>query len=185
MVCLGKNSLVMKGKEESVLVDVDDKSKLKYKSRVAIYTKGSFDGMDLKDEPGGVSIRGAGEYEVGGVSIMGVSGGEDRTVYRIEMDGVVVGILGDFTEPLSDKRIERLDGMDVLVVSINQNIKLALSWAKRWGVNYLIPMGFEEGDGKLKSFLDLVDREDLEAVPSLKVDKVNLPEGMEVVVLCP
>lgn len=185
MIYLGKNGLLLKSKGENVLVDVEDKNELKYKSRVVIYTKGSFDGSDLKDEPERVNIRGAGEYEVGGMGIIGVSGGEDRTVYRLEIDGVVVGILGDFTQPLSDKKVERLEGIDILVVSVNQNMKLMLSWAKKWGVNYLIPVGYEEGDGKLKAFLDLVDREDLEAVPNLKVDKTNLPEGMEVVVLCP
>lgn len=183
IVYLGKNSLWLRGKSESVLVDIEDRDKIKGKSRVVVYTEGSFNGDDLKEEFERVNIRGAGEYEVGGVGIVGVSGGEERTIYRVEIDGVAVGILGNFVEPLNEKRMEKLDGIDILVVNINQNIKLALSWAKKWGVNYLIPVGYEEKREKLKLFLDLVDREDLEAVPNLKVDKVNLPEGMEIVVL--
>ncbi|HPD44895.1 MAG TPA: hypothetical protein PK131_01820, partial [Candidatus Woesebacteria bacterium] len=55
--------------------------------------------------------------------------------------------------------------------------------AKKWGVNYLIPVGGKPDSKVLVTFLDEVDEEGLEPIESLKVDKDNLPDGLEIVLL--
>jgi len=60
---------------------------------------------------------------------------------------------------------------------------MIVSLAKKWGANYLIPVGYIEKDNNLVKFLDEVDAEGQEEIDFLKVEKENLPDGMEVVVL--
>ena len=55
--------------------------------------------------------------------------------------------------------------------------------AKKSAANYVIPIEFEDKDEELKKFLDIFDSENLESIESLKVERENLPETMEVVLL--
>ncbi|MFA5828260.1 MAG: MBL fold metallo-hydrolase [Candidatus Shapirobacteria bacterium] len=132
-----------------------------------------------------VILRGPGEYEVGGVEVLGVGAGSGDTVYVINVDGVTIGILGEISEVLTDKKIERINAVDVLMASVGGEKvvggKIVLSWAKKWGANYLIPVGGQADTGEMKKFMDEVDREDLQPVESLKVDSESLPEGLEIV----
>jgi L-ascorbate metabolism protein UlaG (beta-lactamase superfamily) len=135
-----------------------------------------------------ILIRAPGEYEVGGVDINGYPAGEEKTLFIINIDGIKVVFLGDLNENLSDKRIEKIDSADVLLAPVlikgSLSGKLVLDWAKKWGVNYLIPMGYSDDDKtNLDKFLDQADQEGLEAVESLKVDKNDLPDGLELKVL--
>ena len=47
----------------------------------------------------------------------------------------------------------------------------------------MIPIEYENNKEELKEFLDIFDSENLESVDSLRVEKENLPEAMEVVLL--
>jgi hypothetical protein len=182
---LGKQTILLKGKKENVLINPDLKTldDGKIQSRIIAFTSEKFDSMKLDYDK--VILRGPGEYEVGGVEMIGLNGGKGETIYTFNLDGVVICILGESIEPLSDKKIERINNVDVLITSvkIRKEIdnKMILDWAKKWGVNYLIPMDYNEED--LKKFLDDVDMEGLEAADSLKMEKDNLPDGMETIVL--
>ena len=59
--------------------------------------------------------------------------------------------------------------------------KMLMEWSKKWGANYLIPVGYSEEE--LKKFLDSVDEEGLEPIESLKTTRDELPDGLEIVVL--
>lgn len=65
-------------------------------------------------------IAHAGEYEVQGIEIRGWSAGNDgkteRTVYRVVMDEITVGILGHLNGELSEDAFEGLSGVDILLV---------------------------------------------------------------------
>lgn len=185
---LEKNSVYLKGKKESILINPNEKRRddSKYPSRVFLFTAEKYDGMGFDGDK--ILIRAPGEYEVGGVEINGYSAGEDNTLYIVHIDGVKVVFLGDLKEALSDKRIEKIDSADVLLAPVlikdSSSAKLVLDWAKKWGVNYLIPMGYDDEDRlNLDKFLDQADQEGLEPVDSLKVDKDDLPDGMELKVL--
>ena len=134
-----------------------------------------------------VILRGPGEYEIGGVEVQGINGGNGDTIYVFTIDGVTVGAFGELKEALSDKRQEKISSLDAMLISIKKNEtisdKLILDWAKKWGANYLIPVGFDEPNEDLIRFLDKADQEGNEGIDFLKIEKDELPEGMEVVVL--
>lgn len=183
---LGNQTIYIKGKKESVLINPaehDGSSKLA--SRIVAFTNKKFDSMGLSSEK--VILRGPGEYEIGGVEVQGINGGEGDTVYVFTVDGVTVGVLGELKEALSDKKLEKIASLDAMIISIKKNEsitdKLILDWAKKWGANYLIPVGYEEPNEDLTRFLDKADQEGTEGIESLKIEKEELPEGMEVVVL--
>jgi L-ascorbate metabolism protein UlaG (beta-lactamase superfamily) len=180
---LGHFSVLLKGKKEQILSDPNGKLE-KYSGRVVLSTNGMWTMSKLKD--GQVVIAGPGEFEVGGVEINGISAGNNQTVFLVTYEGLTVCFLGEIKEELSDKRVERVDSADILVVPVNKvhepMFKTFLKWAKIWGANYLIPIGYET-QIELDKFLDVVDAEGLGSVDQLKVTRDELPEGLEVVVL--
>ena len=184
---LNKSTIFLKGKKESVLVDPTEKEIIdnKNNSRIIVYTNGDFNQTDLLNNEK-IVIRGGGEYEIGGVEIMGINGENGNTVYRIVIDTFVVNVLGKINQELSPKRIEKIDSADILIaptkIGDSCSYKLVKEWSKKWGVNYLIPM--TDGEGYLKKFLDEADEEGLETTESLKLDKKeDLPDGLEIKLL--
>jgi hypothetical protein len=184
---LENQSVYLKGKKENVLInpDKDRRDDGKYPSRIFLFTAEKYDGMGFEGDK--ILIRAPGEYEVGGVEINGYNSGNENTLFVIYIDGIKLVFLGDLEEALSDKRIEKIDSADVLLAPVlikdSASGKLVLDWAKKWGVNYLIPMGYFENKNALDKFLDQADQEGLEAIECLKVDKDDLPDGLELKVL--
>jgi hypothetical protein len=178
---LGKKAIALKGKKETILVN-EDFTKAKINSRVSVYTDHNSVSPIFVDQ--GIVIAGAGEYEVGGVDINGWVDGSGGTLYTITIDGIEVMVLDSIDKELDDKKIEKIDGVDVLVVSIDKlngiSGKNYLNLAKKLGANYLLPIGFTKGDEKINKFLDDVDEEGLEYLDCLKVDKDDLPNNLEI-----
>ena len=181
---LGEQSLLIKGKRESILVNPKKTVAVKNMPRIVIYNEFQSDEMNFENER--VIISGPGEYEVGGVEINGYNSGSGTTIYTVTIDGLVVGILGKLKENLSDKKTEKLEAMDIMVVDIANGegigSKAILQLAKKWGANYVIPVGYDN-NSDLKKFLDEADFEGLDPVDLFKAERDNLPEGMEVVIL--
>jgi L-ascorbate metabolism protein UlaG (beta-lactamase superfamily) len=181
----GKRAFLIKGKKESALVNPDETFLTKDRPRIVIMseTKVEVDGAEGER----VVVMGPGEYETGGIEINGYSAGSGATFYSVTADGVIVGILGRLKEALTDKRIEKIGGVDVLVADIGEGsgtgAKTILNLAKKWGANYVIPVGYDSRGGELKKFMVESDAEGQEALDSLKVDKDTLPEGTEVIIL--
>ena len=182
---LKDNSLCLWGKDENILINpgkevLGDK---KYKSRVVLFTREELDFLGLTFA--GVVIRGSGEYEAGGVEISGVDGNGNGVVYLVGLDEVAVVVMNGVGGLLDKKLVDKVKGADVMLVIVKAgekvDAKALLVTAKKWGVNYFVPVGFESDD--LEVLLDAVDSEDLQTVPSLKVEKESLPDGMEVVLL--
>lgn len=183
---LGNQSIYIKGKKESILVNPGkDENLSKLNARIVAFTNNDFDNMGLENEK--VILRGPGEYEIGGIEVLGVNGGNGDTIYVMVVDGVTVGVFGDIKESLSDKRQEKIASLDVMMISVkkNENIsnKLKLEMAKKLGANYVIPTGFDEPNEDLTKFLDDADQENLEGIEVLKVESGNLPDGREIVYL--
>lgn len=180
---LDKYSALIKGKKESILINPNSDLLEKDKnSRVVVFTDNNLKISNFLGEK--IVIAGAGEYEIGGIEVWGSDVEGNNTIYDIKVDGVSIMILGQLKEALSDKKIEKIEGIDVLIAPVvigeKVSFKIIKDWAKKWGVNYLIPVGDEEN---LKKFLDDADEEGLEAIDSLKVEKENLPDGLELKLL--
>lgn len=182
---LGEKVVLLKGRNESVLINPSDEFLTKDKSgaRVILYTSEEGTRADLENEK--ILINGAGEYEIGGVEIVGFNVEDGDAVYRINIDGFKVVIMGRLHQELSEKRIDKIEETDVLMVSpeeVGLDYSVFKAWAKKWGANYLIPISDDKS--VVEKFLDDADAEGLEASVSLKLDKKeDLPDGLEVKLL--
>lgn len=172
-----EKNIILIGKKETVLVD----PKKWDKERVVLVTNGAREGQLYQG--GTVVIDGPGEYEVGGVEIEGIKTGT-MTTYIVTIDRIRVGIIGKIGETLTERKTDRVDELDVLIFDLGMKVgvKEIMIMAKKWGVNYLLPLNGDNQE-KLQTLLDEVDAEGLERVESFKVDRDELPDGMEVVLL--
>ena len=56
-----------------------------------------------------------GEYEVGGISILGMKFGENK-IFVFEIDGLRVAYLGEFNNNLTDAQVSELGNIDILII---------------------------------------------------------------------
>ena len=161
----GEKTIFLKGKKENVLINPSNKGlEGKINARVIIYSD-----EDL------------GQLEVNGIGIK-----EGGTIYVVTVDGFRLVVIGDLSEELSEKKIDKVDEADIMLTTAKigdkVNFKLLRDWAKKWGVNYMIPL-LADAEA-MKHFLDEADEEGLTENESLKLDKIDdLPDGFEVKLL--
>lgn len=129
---LGHSSFLLKGKTAKVVMDPYDKEVgLKFPKVSADIVTVSHDHSDHNqaDLVSGVKkvIDGPGEYEVQGISIIGIPSFHDEkkgelrgqnTIYVFEVDGLRVVHLGDLGHKLSDKHLEAIGDLDVLMIPV-------------------------------------------------------------------
>ncbi|HOR02058.1 MAG TPA: MBL fold metallo-hydrolase [Candidatus Woesebacteria bacterium] len=182
----GDKTIFLKGKKESVLVNPSEKEVVgnKINARIVIYSHQDLNQPGIEGER--IIINGSGEYEIGGVEVSGIGVEDDKTIYVVTIDGFRLVVIAELAEELSEKKIEKVDEADIMLTTIKVgekvNFKLLRDWAKKWGVNYLIPLS--EETESIKRFLDDADEEGLVESESLKLDKVDdLPDGFEVKLL--
>lgn len=142
-------------------------------------------------------LRGAGEYEIGGVFVTGVATNEGKPsqniVYIADYEGVTVCHLGDMSSVPSRTQVEAFGTVDVLLVPVGGGN--ALTAAKAAEViamiepGFVIPMHYKVDGSKLKlnplkQFLQEMGITGKEkAEESLKINSSNIPEETQVVVL--
>lgn len=146
-----------------------------------------------------------GEYEVGGVSVFGVKSyhdenkGADRgknSIFSILIDGVSVVHLGDLGHELSDRQIEDINGVDILLIPVGGKYTINPSVAAKVVASLdpaiVIPMHYKTDKHDQKSFGELSEVADFlkelgvdnpERTDKLTVSRVGMPEEMKVVVL--
>lgn len=146
-------------------------------------------------------ISGPGEYEIGGVLIIGLptfhdaSHGSERgknTVYLIEVDEVAVCHLGDLGHSLSVEQVEELGTVDILLVPVGGvstiNAQMAAELMRRLEAKIIIPMHYKtdaiswELDPVTK-FLKEAGAEQATPQPKVSVNKSSLPLTPQVVLL--
>lgn len=174
------------GKNEKVVIDPDKKILDSFAGRITVFSS-----EPIREAVGNIAenkvvISGPGGYEVGGVEIEGIGLNENKgTFYKIAIDGVGVGFVGELNLEFSDKKVEKIEdlGLDVLVCNLSDKLpaKYFLDLAKKIGVNFLLP--FSKDSMKLKEVLNAADMENVVPVTSFKATPDNLPEGLEVVLL--
>lgn len=130
-------------------------------------------------------IDGPGEYEVGGVFILGIEE-KGSTFYVITMDDLRLVFLSDLKEKLSDKQIEDIDGTDILFLPAG-DAKQALEIINQFEPKIIIPMAYKLPELKLDltpldSFLKEIGQE-ATTTDKLIISKDKLPLEKEVVVL--
>jgi L-ascorbate metabolism protein UlaG (beta-lactamase superfamily) len=143
---------------------------------------------------GAYEIHGPGEYEVAGVSVIGVPTFHDsergakygrNTVYLIEIDEVRVCHLGDLGHKLEDAEAEAVASPDVLLVPVGgrsaMNAAQAAEVVRQLEPRYVVPMHYAIPGLKLQ--LDPIDRflkemgvAASEPQPKLSVQKSSVAE---------
>ncbi len=209
---LGHASFKLRGKQATVVTDPYDGAKigLKFPKNVEadiITVSHEHPDHNMVSAVSGSPfvVHGAGEYEIKGVSVIGVStfhdaeGGNVRgrnIAYRIEVDGVRFAHLGDLGHELTSQQLDILDGIDVLFVPVGGfftiDAKVASAVVSEIEPKIVIPMHYSRTDlnpalvGKLAPvsvFLKEFGKEGIMPVPKLSVSKDKLPAEMQIVVL--
>jgi L-ascorbate metabolism protein UlaG (beta-lactamase superfamily) len=148
-------------------------------------------------------IDGAGEFEIGGVFITGVStdggaakkrkdGASRNTVYVFDYDGITVAHLGDLQQVLTQSEIEMLGTINVALVPVGGggglNAAKAAEVISLIEPNIVIPMHYGTPAAKvalesLNKFIKEMGLSKPETQPSLKVTRSGLPDETRVIVL--
>lgn len=142
-------------------------------------------------------IKAPGEYEVGGVFILGIpsrhgGGGGKNTIFVIKMDGLSLVHLGDLGKKLSDEQLEEINGADIVFVPIGGTYTLdpqeAVSVINKIEPKVVIPMHYQLPGLKVdlkpvEAFLKEIGQEDVKPEPRLVISKESLPVETTVVVL--
>lgn len=194
---LGHSSFRLKGKSATLITDPYDEKAGKFPNVSADIVTISHDHHDhnqydlVKDIKRVVS--GPGEYEISEVSIIGLPSyhdekkGEERgknTIYVVEMDGIRIVHLGDLGHKLSEKEVEQLGSVDVLLVPVGGVYTIdpesASFVVKSIEPTITIPMHYKRGGmddkifGKLSSVDDFLKETGL---PAEKMEKLTLKIG--------
>ncbi len=150
-------------------------------------------------------IQGPGEYEVKGIFIKGISSfhddkeGKERgqnTIYVIEAEDMKFCHLGDLGQKqLSDEQLEKIDGIDVLMIPVGGKYTIDSSEAQKIIAEIepkiVIPMHYALPKIKLEiddiaKFLKTMGKNSVTPQDKLIVKSSTLPkDGMEIVVLQP
>ncbi len=152
------------------------------------------------------TITEPGEYEVGGISVFGVSAFHDAnqgaergkiTMYSILMDGIKVCHLGDLGHELTPEQLEDLGEVDVLLCPVGGNFtidpEMAVKVIQSLEPRLVIPMHYRtelhsrEVFGDVKPLADFLNEYGSNPAPieKLSIDRSKLPEETELVVLQP
>lgn len=203
---LGHSCFRIKGRQATVITDPYSPS-LGYtlgKQKADIVTvshqhEGHANVQAITDSPRLVS--GPGEYEIGGVLIIGVASFHDiargalrgkNTVYVMEVDEVAVCHLGDLGHVLTAAEVEELGNVDVLLLPVGGVSTIDASTAaevvRQLEPRVVVPMHYKTA--AIKWELDPVDRflreigaKPVDPQPKLSITRASLPESTQVFLL--
>lgn len=147
-------------------------------------------------------VAAPGEYEAEGVAIYGYASWHDNnqgaergknTVFVIYIDGIRIAHLGDLGHILTDKQVEAVGKVDVLLLPVGGEytigVKEAVRVVEAIGPSIVVPMhykvtGLAAGFDKLVEVGEWVKAVgEVKRMDKLVVDKEGLPESTEHVVL--
>lgn len=203
---LGHACFRLRGKNVALLIDPFSEEiglkMTKVTADAVLTTHQHADHHDLSKVEGyRVLIEGPGEYEVGGAQILGIAAFHDKskgsergrvTLYEIKMDGLSLVHLGDLGDKLTDKQVEDLDDVDILMVPVGGTFTIDPAAAGEVVVqlepkivipmHYFVP-GLKYNLLPVENFLKEMGKEGVKPQPKLVISKEKLPEEMEVAVL--
>lgn len=209
---LGHSSFRIKGKTATVVTDPYDSAKVGLK-----FPK--LDGADIvtvshdhgdHNATGNVDgapfiISGPGEYEIKGVTVVGVSSFHDdqngaergaNTIYKITIDDIRVCHLGDLGHKLSDDQLTKIGDVDVLLIPVGGvytiDAKKAAEVVAQLEPLVVVPIHYKRINdpsltagkvGPVSDFLAEMGAEGIAPIPKLSTSKEKLPETTTIVVL--
>ncbi|MGD0523000.1 MAG: MBL fold metallo-hydrolase [Candidatus Microgenomates bacterium] len=207
---LGLSSFKMKGKNASVVTDPFDPKVvgIKFPPIEADIVTVSHDHPDhnkidlVKNYV--QAIKGPGEYEIRGISILGFPSFHDdkkgelrgkNVVFVYEIDGLRICHLGDLGHNLSDEMVEEVGDIDILMIPVGGFYTIgpgvAAEIVRNIEPSIVMPMHYNTGEldqnafGKLEkvdAFLKEIGMT-VERLPRLTIKKEELGENQKVVIL--
>ncbi len=208
---LGHSAFKIKGKNATVVTDPYDSKALgiKFPKTSADIITVSHDHYDHNsvDQISDVRrvIKGPGEYEILGVSMIGYASFHDdkegaergkNTIFVYEMDNMRIAHLGDLGHTLSDKIVEEIGTIDILMIPVGGfytiDTEKALEVFRAIEPSIVIPMHFKEAGINPETSEKLGTEEEfikqsgltLEKMDKLTLKKIDIPEeGQRLIVL--
>ena len=202
----GANCIAVTYKQTRVVID-DNIKTLGAKSvtksgDIGLYTSELTEG-DMNNSMARVKIKTPGEYEVGKVSIYGIearahtdeSNNKTATIYKIIAGGINLVVLGHVYPEFTEKQLERMGMVDVLVVPIGGHgytldAQGALKAIKQIEPKLIIPSNYDDSQlkypvpqDKLEDALKAMNLQAKEIVQKLKIKSGELSDIRELVVL--
>jgi len=129
-------------------------------------------------------VEGPGEYEVRGVEIVGFPGS-----YWLKLGGIGIAYLAEVEKRSLKMLADDIRQVDIVFLRVDNGNKAKLI-VQKLSPSILIPFCFERTDDPenfawAKNVLDVLDREDVAPIDLLKIDKQQLSEETQVVLLKP
>jgi len=142
---------------------------------ILLATNGYDKNIPVKGEP--FVIDSPGEYEVKGVFVRGIPAGEN-TIYIMEAEDIKFCHLGNLSQQLTDEQLEKIDTVDILMVSDSDEAKKIIAQIEP---KIVIPMDFSSAE----KFLKTMGKPSVAPVDKLSIKAKDLPKegAMEIAVL--
>lgn len=207
IVYYGAACILITHKKVQILVDPGPASyniKLpKIKADVTLNTISQSSGFDTKN---GITISSAGEYEIKGVLIQAIpaqlhvdkpDGTNRGIIYTLTIEGLHVLITGNIAPQLSEKQLEAIGDVDILIVPVGgHGLTLdangAAKLVSQLEPSFVIPIHYDDGktkypmpQDKVDTFLKEIGSENSEVQTKLKITGKEIGEGTKAVVLKP
>ncbi len=113
-----------------------------------------------------VDLEGAGEYEIGSVSIEGV----DDDIYIFQAEEIIFGSV-DFKGKISKENLEKLSNTEILIVRLDGNVTEAVDQANQIEPNITIFAGSADVKSKLTTNGTVFENKEI-----LKVSKSDIAD---------
>lgn len=124
----GANCVVISSKKAKIIIDpklsIVGLKDVPIKDAVELITEHRF---AVRNPDSRLLIDGPGEYGVEGFDILGVPArrhidteneGLKSTIYRIEVGGARIGVIGNIDDKLTDEQLEKIGVLDVLIIPV-------------------------------------------------------------------
>ncbi len=137
-------------------------------------------GTSRRKEP--FVISEPGEYEVESISVFGYGTSDKNTMYMVQADDLRVAHLGKLESELSKKLLDKLKGVDVLMIPVSDvgiEDKKLMELVGEIEPVYIVPMGSKDESKELIELLGKTVKE----VDSLSINKATLPMDLSEVVV--
>jgi L-ascorbate metabolism protein UlaG (beta-lactamase superfamily) len=201
---LGHSSFKVIGKDVTIICDPYDAAKvgLTFPRTEADVVTVSHDHFDHNATG---AVRGQfvcfdtpGEYEIKNSEIVGIDSDHDRkngaergknTIFSLRVDGINICHLGDLGCPLSSEQLEKVDGVDVLLIPVGGkttiDAKEAAKVISEIEPKVVMPMHYRAGKmndlSPLSDFVKEIGKTP-KKVDTYKAQKKDLPEELQVIV---
>ena len=202
----GANCIKITTKNTSIVID-DNLQSLGLKSivkndDVAVYTQKELEKTSEKITPK-LIIDEPGEYEVSNVSVQGIAARshldeeakKSATVFKITLDDTKIAVVGHIYPELTDKQLEALGMIDILVVPVGGNGYTldgigALKIIKKIEPKIVIPthyadqgVSYEVPQQELDAVLQQLSMEPAETVEKLKIKGLDMGDTTKLIVI--